>query len=174
MAKKKIQSAVTDAIHNPDKQISPEVDLENIDKQLGNKTWDDIEGLFRSISDILANVSVSFLEIIKATQTPELAPYITEEEKKECMILARGFSTDAHNFTNDVLKLHAVHKDRSGSVSEGDLFLSFDIFERYIQLEEQLSALLIPTISRATEIIGEASQRRIEHLSSTPETPTLN
>ena len=155
---KKVVNAVGKSLYGDN--VPPEVDIDNIEKVMMEKSWDDIESLFRSISDVLVNVSTSFLELIRLTSSGELKDYVTQEEKIECGILANGFSRDSQNLTTDIVNLHKKHAGKTGSLTEEDMFMCFDIFERYVAIEDQLSALLIPIISRVTEIVGNASEKR--------------
>lgn len=161
---KKVVNAVGKSLYGDN--IPPEVDIDNIEKVMMEKSWDDIESLFLSISDVIVNVSTSFLELIRLTSSDELKDHITREEHIECSILSNGFSRDSQNLTTDIVNLHKKHAGKTGPLTENDMFMCFDIFERYVAIEDQLSALLIPIISRVTEIVGTAAEKRQAALSN--------
>lgn len=159
----KLDDAVRTAIiKGPNHQVAPNVDKENINKNLTSKTWDDMDRLYDDLAKMLANNSESFKTLIEISKN-ELKDFIEIEEKNEIDILFNGYVRDLDSICNDMLKIKKSHKKFSGSQKDdNELLMSISVMESYISLHDKVLAIFPPISIRLAEIVGTAAKRKEE------------
>ncbi len=157
MKKKKISASVSEVVNNPNSIL---VDKKNIEEKLTNNDWSTMENYFNELSQMIANISLSFNEIIKVA-TYNLQSYMTEEEIKQIEILSKGFASDVNNIITDLVKVHKSHKKFSGKPSDDseEFFFLISTMESYMSIYDKTMAILPITVANATEIVGDAQSR---------------
>ncbi len=158
MSKKKISAAVTDALQNPNKVV---VDTKNIEDKLTSSDWEKMQRYYEDLAQMLANLSLSFKELINVG-TYNLQQFMTNDEIKEVEVLTKGFAVDLNNLTTDLLKIHKSHEKYKGKPNEDseEFFFLVSTIESYMSVYDKTMALLPPTIARVTEIVGECQYRQ--------------
>ncbi len=160
----KVKSAVNDAlVKGPEHRINtaPEnVDMENIEKNLKQKNWDDINNIYTDLAQMLANNSASFLSLASMADT-DLKDYITVDEHSEVMVLAQGYCRDLNNIAVNMSKVHSSHLSSKGKIKDDNEFMnSVSVIEAYLSIHEKALALLAPVSARMVEIVGTAAERK--------------
>lgn len=111
------------------------------------QSWEELEALY---NDCARGVYETFHATAELVNTPDLIKYI--ENPSEFRIMVEGFKRDIDNFTNELVKIHAMHKDRHGEVtSEADLAKAFNIYGLYSQFFDNFKALTFQTILAITD-----------------------
>lgn len=151
----KIKKAVSSAIY-PDNR--PSVDKDNIKKSLESKDWDDLEKYYSEIAGILYNSSLSFKEILNSYQNNH-SQNANDEENKQILLLAKGYSTDLNNITVTLSKIHDSHKGKTGKPTEDEYFDTVSIIEAYINVHELIMSLLPAAIISVIEILDQIQRR---------------
>jgi len=151
----KVKKAVNDSIYPKSK---PNVDKENIKKNLESKDWDDLEKYYNEIAGILYTSSLSFKEILNSYEHNH-SKNATEAENKQIVLLAKGYSTDLNNITVSLSKIHDSHKGKTGKPTEEEYFDTVGVIEAYINVHELAMSLLPTSIISVIEILGNIQER---------------
>jgi hypothetical protein len=166
----KVKNAVNTALTKGPDHIEPaEVDKENIDKHLLNKTWEDMDKLYDDLTVMLANNSEGFKTLMDMSNN-ELKDYVNENEKAELGILYQSYVRDLDAICNDMIKVKkSYEKFTSKPKNEKETLLSISVLESYLSIYEKVQAIVPPTSIRLAEIVGEAVNRRDGKLETTGE-----
>lgn len=169
----KVSSAVTEALvkgpdHSVEKNIK--VDEENIQQNLINKTWDEMDAIYSDLASILANNSETFKSLVSMASN-ELKDFISEEEKKELDIIYAGYVRDLESICNDMLKVKKSYNGYSGKQKgEKETLMSISVLESYIVIHDKVKAVFPPMSIRLAEIVGGAAKHRDDSLTDKAET----
>lgn len=161
----KLRTAIVDAlVKGPEYQIPQDVDKENIDKNLINKTWDDMNRMYDELAAMLANNSESFKTLMELSLY-ELKDYISSDEKTEIGILYKGYVRDLDTICAEALKIKRSYEHFTGAYKdENETLMSISVLESYISIHDKIMAIFPPMSVRLAEIVGEAARKRTEGL----------
>lgn len=160
----KLKNAVNTALvkgpqHNVNKAVD-QVDMENLEKNLKQKNWDDVKKIHSDLIIMLANNSAAFQSLVGIAEN-DLPDFITADENTEVGVLARGYCRDLENISVDLLKVHSSHEKRMGKTTdETDFMNTVSVIEAYLSLHEKALSLLAPVSARMVEIVGTAADRK--------------
>ena len=154
---KKVNAATKKALYNPE---VPYVDKENIEKNLKNKDWEDMDNYYNEILKMIVESGESIKTLLNSIQG-EVSSFITDEESKELYVLSKGYSTDLNNISIELDKVHKSHIGKKGKPQDetDELFFLISTLEAYISIYDKTLALLTPHMTRMVEIVGEAHER---------------
>lgn len=115
-------------------------DLETLKKT--NTCWDDLKKISDSCFISLHTANNNLVEIYKTDRLINFIP-----KKTEVKVALRGLSQDLNMFTSELVRINALHKDKSGGFTEDeDLSLSLNLFEEYATWQTKYEAVVMPTV----------------------------
>lgn len=119
-----------------------------------NKSWDDLENLYKANASMLAN---NFSQLISLYKTPEMITFLESEDFTETKVMFSGVQKDFEEMSNRLVSIHDKHKGLTGGVTnEQEFNSSLLIFEEYNDFTEKYSALITPTYNSLMEKAGVA------------------
>lgn len=120
-----------------------------------NTAWADLEELYVSIATALART----WEHVVGQFSDEAVIRNTDPAKyKEIMALFQGLDSDVQSLVEELIAIHALHKDKTGgSRTDEDFTTTVTIYEQYHSVQERMAVLVMGN----AQIILEHAARAI-------------
>lgn len=107
-----------------------------------NTCWDDLKKISESCFVSIATANQQLLAVYR---TEGLLNFIPNRD--EVKVSLRGLAQDVSMFTDDLTRIHSLHKDKTGGFTEDeDLSLSLTLFEEYANWQTRYEAVVMPTV----------------------------
>jgi hypothetical protein len=124
----------------------------------GNKIYDDIKDLYSSCGATIVTYANSYNEL----KVEEVLPHMQQEQQEKVKTLITGYHQDTETLIDDLVKINAPFKGKTGGEPSVDAFLeTVGVVDQYQEFIGRAKGLLDPTF-RALAAEVEVTRQLID------------
>lgn len=132
-----------------------------------NNAWDDLRSLNQSCAALLLNNA----HVGRILNDKLILNHVKDLDTLTRLV--KLLTADLSNMKAELDMIGALHADRSGRASEGDIMLTFEIAEKYHLFTEQHTANVQPTVNHILELTALAEQALVDAQGGIKEIPEV-
>lgn len=125
-----------------------------------NTGWDDCRDLYHSAAEMIVGTGET---IRQGYSDKEVFKFFNHQEAVEVNTAIVGMNQDLQMFTDQLLAIFSIHRERSGAVSTDEDFSAIiELAQAYSDFTTRFSAVVSPNQRFLTAKLGVAIDRRVE------------